>query len=105
MSEDTEAAERARSLPDPAGAAASSPTVPENNDSRVEIRLWGLTRGPDRTEARMCTKFGRRDFRVYVNGELLWSRNYVAADRQGFDDDARARYRELIAAGWTDLAD
>ena len=95
MSEDTEAAER----------AASSPTIPENNDSRVEIRLWRLAKGPDRTEARMCTKFGRRDFRVYVNGELLWSRNYVAADQQGFDDDARAKYHELIAAGWTDLAE
>ena len=29
----------------------------------------------------MCAKFGRREFRVYVNGGLLWSRNYAIDER------------------------
>ncbi len=48
----------------------------------------------------MCVKFARREFRVYVNGGLLWSRNYTLEDTQGFDADAAAKYREFIALGW-----
>ncbi len=48
----------------------------------------------------MCVKFARREFRVYVNGGLLWSRNYTLEDTQRFDADAAAKYRELTALGW-----
>ena len=68
--------------------------------SRIETRLWLLGRGTDRAEARMCAKFGRRDFRVYVNGGLLWSRNYTLDETQRFDSDAAARYEEFLALGW-----
>ena len=48
-------------------------------------------KGADRAEARMCVKFARREFRVYVNGELLWSRNYGLEDTRQFDADAAAK--------------
>lgn len=69
-------------------------------NSRIETRLWLLRRGTDRAEARMCAKFGRRDFRVYVNGGLLWSRNYALDETQHFDGDAAAKREEFIALGW-----
>ncbi len=50
--------------------------------------------------ARLCVKFGRRDFRVYVNGELLWSRNYAFDETARFDTDAAAKREEFIAQGW-----
>ena len=68
--------------------------------SRIERRLWLLHRGADKAEARMTAKFGRREFRVYVNGELLWSRNYAIDDTARFDDDAAAKHAELVALGW-----
>lgn len=69
-------------------------------NSRIERRLWLLHRGADKAEARMSAKFGRREFRVYVNGELLWSRSYSATETAHFDADAAAKYDELVALGW-----
>lgn len=68
--------------------------------SRIERRLWLLHRGPDKAEARMTAKFGRREFRVYVNGELLWSRNYAIDDTARFDEDAAAKHDEFVDLGW-----
>lgn len=81
---------------------ASAPRTELN--SRIERRLWRLHRGADTAEARMSAKFGRREFRVYVNGELLWSRNYAIDETVRFDDDAAAKHREFVALGW-DLPD
>jgi hypothetical protein len=74
--------------------------------SRIERRLWLLHRGTDKAEARMSAKFGRREFRVYVNGELLWSRNYAIDDTVRFDEDAAAKHAEFVGLGWaaTDAA-
>lgn len=69
-------------------------------NSRIERRLWQLQRGGDKAEARMSAKFGRREFRVYINGELLWSRNYAAAETTHADSDAAAKFDELVALGW-----
>jgi hypothetical protein len=71
-----------------------------DHNSRIETRLWQLCKGADRAEARKCIKFARREFRVYVNGELLWSRNYGLDDVQQFDADADAKYWEMTALGW-----
>ncbi len=68
--------------------------------SRIERRLWLLHRGTDKAEARMSAKFGRREFRVYVNGELLWSRNYAIDETARFDADAAAKHDEFLALGW-----
>jgi hypothetical protein len=68
--------------------------------SRIERRLWLLHRAADTAEARMSAKFGRREFRVYVNGELLWSRNYAIDETARFDADAAAKHDELLALGW-----
>lgn len=88
---------------DPA-APSSDDTVdvsqPVDLNSRVERRLWLLQRGADKAEARMSAKFGRREFRVYVNGELLWSRSYSATETSHFDADAAAKCDELVALGW-----
>ena len=79
----------------------SSPPVPHVDlNSRIERRLWLLQRGSDRAEARMCAKFGRREFRVYVNGGLLWSRNYALDETARFDADAAAKQAEFAALGW-----
>ncbi len=69
-------------------------------NSRIETPLWRLTRGADRAEARMRVKFNRREFRVFVNGELLWSRNYGLEDQAQFDADAAAKYEEMAGQGW-----
>jgi hypothetical protein len=76
------------------------PSPPPDLNSRIERRLWLLHRGADRAEARMCAKFGRREFRVYVNGGLLWSRNYALDETQRFDADAAAKREEFEAIGW-----
>jgi hypothetical protein len=78
------------------------PSPRDDLNSRIERRLWVLQHGTDRAEARMCAKFGRREFRVYVNGGLLWSRNYALDETQRFDDDAAAKFAELVALGWED---
>jgi hypothetical protein len=90
--------------PNRAGGGQDAAAPPGTTNSRIEVRLWRLARGADRAEARMCTKFGRRDFRVYINGELLWSRNYVIDERERFDADARARREEFLANGWAEPA-
>lgn len=72
--------------------------------SSIERRLWLLHRGTDTAEARMSAKFGRREFRVYVNGELLWSRNYAIDDTVRFDDDAVAKHAEFVGLGWAAAA-
>lgn len=69
-------------------------------NSRIETPLWRLTRGADRAEARMRVKFNRREFRVFVNGELLWSRNYGLEDQAQFDADAAVKYQEMTGQGW-----
>lgn len=84
------------------GAPDLPASLPLDLNSRIERRLWVLQRGTDRAEARMCAKFGRREFRVYVNGGLLWSRNYALDETQRFDDDAAAKFAELVALGWAD---
>jgi hypothetical protein len=48
----------------------------------------------------MTVKFARLEFRVYVNGELLWSRNYAPEDRAQFDTDAAAKQGEFTGSGW-----
>ena len=73
---------------------------PPDLNSRIERRLWLLHRGADKAEARMSAKFGRREFRVYVNGQLLWSRNYAIDETARFDDDAAAKHAEFLALGW-----
>ena len=85
------------------GQATPTPSQlpdPTELDSRIEVPLWRLLRGADCAEARLCVKFGRRDFRVYVNGELLWSRNYAFDETARFDADAAAKCEEFIAQGW-----
>jgi hypothetical protein len=84
----------------PAGATTSRPSEHAESNSRIETHLWLLFRGRDRAEARMCVKFGRRDFRVYVNGELLWSRNYAFDDTQSFDALSAAKREEFVGQGW-----
>ena len=71
-----------------------------DHNSRIETRLWQLDKGADRAEARKCVKFARLEFRVYVNGELLWSRNYGLDDVRRFDADAGAKYQEMTGLGW-----
>ena len=94
--------ERVGAQPDPdqPGMPDGVPAARVDLNSRIETRLWLLRRGTDRAEARMCAKFGRRDFRVYVNGGLLWSRNYALDETQHFDGDAAAKREEFIALGW-----
>jgi len=87
-------------VPAPPGAPEPPPAVRVDLNSRIETRLWLLRRGNDRAEARMCANFGRREFRVYVNGGLLWSRNYPIDQTQPFDADAAAKREEFIALGW-----
>lgn len=100
MSENPSSPDDATGDPQPPGPAESAARAGTDTNSRVEIRLWQLHKAGDRAEARMCVKFARREFRVYVNGGLLWSRNYTLEDTQGFDADAAAKYREFIALGW-----
>jgi len=85
---------------DDTSAPALPPSPPLDLNSRIERRLWLLQRGADRAEARMCAKFGRREFRVYVNGGLLWSRNYTFDETRRFDEDAAAKRDEFVALGW-----
>lgn len=84
----------------PATPAAASTAARVDYNSRIETRLWQLRKGRDRAEARKCIKFGRREFRVYVNGELLWSRNYGLEDTAQFDADAEAKFQEMTGLGW-----
>ena len=100
MSEDPSSPDGATGDAQQPGPAESAARAGTDTNSRVETRLWQLHKGSDRAEARMCVKFARREFRVYVNGGLLWSRNYTLEDTQGFDADAAAKYREFIALGW-----
>lgn len=100
MTDDKGSTDGPQSVPEQTGAPESPPTVRVEPNSRIETRLWLLRKGTDRAEARMCAKFGRRDFRVYLNSELLWSRNYAFDDTQHFDDDAAAKYAEFLALGW-----
>jgi hypothetical protein len=90
--------------PAPDAAPATPATTPTDArvdyNSRIETRLWQLHKGPDRAEARKCIKFARREFRVYVNGELLWSRNYGLDDIAQFDADAAAKLQEMTGLGW-----
>lgn len=81
-------------------SVTATPVAGVDLNSRIERRLWLLTKGTDRAEARMCVKFGRREFRVYVNGELLWSRNYAFDETGRFDADAAAKLAEFAAIGW-----
>lgn len=69
-------------------------------NSRIETPLWRLSKGADRAEARTRVKFARREFRVYINGELLWSRNYGLDDAAQLESDAAAKYAELTGDGW-----
>ena len=69
-------------------------------EGHTQTVLELLHRGADKAEARMCAKFGRREFRVYVNGELLWSRNYAIDETVRFDEDAAAKHTEFVALGW-----
>lgn len=85
---------------DDTNVRALPPPPPLDLNSRIERRLWLLHRGADLAEARMCAKFGRREFRVYVNGGLLWSRNYALDETRRFDDDAAAKRDEFVALGW-----
>ena len=100
MTEDKGSADGRQAGADQTSAPESPPAGRVDLNSRIETRLWLLGRGTDRAEARMCAKFGRRDFRVYVNGGLLWSRNYTLDETQRFDSDAAARYEEFLALGW-----
>ena len=86
--------------PGPASIPSAITDARIDHNSRIETRLWQLRKEPDRAEARRCIKFGRLEFRVYVNGELLWSRNYGLDDVRQFDADADAKYREMTALGW-----
>lgn len=83
--------------------STGTPDVPDPRldlNSRIERRVWLLHKGGDRAEARAGVKFGQRQFRVYVNGGLLWSRNYALDETAQFDADAAARLAEFIALGW-----
>jgi hypothetical protein len=96
------------SAPVPAAAAVTPPQAPEPRidlNSRIERRMWLLHKGSDRAEARSGIKFGRREFRVYVNGGLLWSRNYALDETTQFDADAAARLAEFVALGWVPPGD
>jgi hypothetical protein len=84
----------------PAAVPSAIPDARIDHNSRIETRLWQLHKGADRAEARRCIKFGRLEFRVYVNGELLWSRNYGLDDVSQFDANADAKHQEMTALGW-----
>lgn len=84
----------------PAAAPGPRPDPLVDLNSRIERRIWLLHKGADRAEARAGIKFGRREFRVYVNGGLLWSRNYALDETAHFDADAAARRAEFVALGW-----
>jgi hypothetical protein len=86
--------------PGPAAVPGANGDARIDHNSRIETRLWQLRKGPDRAEARRCIKFARLEFRVYVNGELLWSRNYGLDDVRQFDANADAKYQEMIGLGW-----
>jgi hypothetical protein len=90
----------AASYPDPAAVPSAVSDGRIDHNSRIETRLWQLRKGPDRAEARRCVKFARLEFRVYVNGELLWSRNYGLDDVRQFDADAEAKRQEMTGLGW-----
>ena len=107
MADDDERVGGPQSVPDQAdvNVAESPPGVRVDLNSRIETRLWLLRKGTDKAEARMCAKFGRREFRVYVNGELLWSRNYTLDETEHFDRDAAAKREEFLALGWDAPAD
>jgi hypothetical protein len=91
-----------RPAPDvaPVTPATTTADVRIDYNSRIETRLWQLHKGSDRADARKCIKFARREFRVYVNGELLWSRNYGLDDVAQFDVDAEAKRQEMLGLGW-----
>jgi hypothetical protein len=103
MSEDPSSPDQATADPPRPGPAELAARAGADLNSRVETRLWQLRKGADRAEARMCVKFKRREFRVYVNGELLWSRNYGLEDTRQFDADADAKYKEMTGLGWEAL--
>lgn len=97
-----------RSEPPPAAGTAPDPIAPDPRidlNSRIERRVWLLRRGADRAEARSGVKFGQRQFRVYVNGGLLWSRSYAIDESAQFDADAAARLAEFLSLGWEAPAD
>ncbi len=97
----TNASSSPQAVPEPMSVPDAPPAaVRADLNSRIETRLWLLRKGTDKAEARMCAKFGRREFRVYVNGGLLWSRNYLLDETQHFDGDAAAKREEFIALGW-----
>lgn len=84
---------------------APMPLPAVDTNSRIERRLWLLRKGADRAEGRSGIKFGRREFRVYVNGGLLWSRNYALDETAQFDADAASRFDEFVGLGWEAPAD
>lgn len=100
MADDDKRVSDPQPAPDPTDVTGALPAVRADLNSRIETRLWLLRKGADKAEARMCAKFGRREFRVYVNGGLLWSRNYTLDETQHFDDDAAAKREEFLALGW-----
>lgn len=100
MTEDDKRTASPQSVSDEAGVPEPPPAGPTHLNSRIETRLWLVSKGADKAEARMCAKFGRREFRVYVNGGLLWSRNYTLDETQHFDRDAAAKREEFLALGW-----
>ena len=100
MAEDDKRVSGPQSVPDQAAVPEPPPAMRVDLNSRIETRLWLLHKGADKAEARMCAKFGRREFRVYVNGGLLWSRNYTLDETEHFDRDAAAKREEFLALGW-----
>ena len=100
MAQDDERVTGPPSVPPQPDPPDPQPAVRVDLNSRIETRLWLLRKGADKAEARMCAKFGRREFRVYVNGGLLWSRNYSPDEIPHFDGDAAAKRDEFLALGW-----
>ena len=100
MTDDDKGTARPQSVSDQAEMPEPPPAPRGDLNSRIETRLWLLRKGADKAEARMCAKFGRREFRVYVNGGLLWSRNYALGETEHFDGDAAAKRDEFLALGW-----
>ncbi len=105
MVEDDERAVSSQSVSAHTDVPEPAPAARVDLNSRIETRLWLLRKGADKAEARMCAKFGRRDFRIYVNGGLLWSRNYALDERQHFDEHAAAKRDEFLSLGWEPLGD
>lgn len=61
---------------------------------------WRLVKGGRTAEAHIRQIGDRRELRISVDDELLWSRLYERAIDQNLDEDASTKLNEFAALGW-----